>query len=103
MHDPDAPIAGGWTHWVKWNIPPKTKIIEEGKEPDGISGKGSGGSLSYEGPCPPSGTHHYSFKIFALDTTIDLPAGSTKKALETAMAGHIIAQGELIGLYSRQK
>ncbi len=102
LHDPDAPVAGGWTHWVKWNIPPETKIIDEGREPSGVVGAGSGNSRSYQGPCPPSGTHRYFFKIYALDTMLNLPAGASKNQLEQAMEGHILGTGELIGLYATQ-
>ncbi|MBI2476145.1 MAG: YbhB/YbcL family Raf kinase inhibitor-like protein [Candidatus Taylorbacteria bacterium] len=101
MDDPDAP-SGTWVHWVKFNMPPATRMIEEGKEPAGLSGKGTRGGLSYQGPCPPSGTHHYVFKIYALDVLLNLPLGASKKEVEGAMAGHIIGQGELVGLYSRQ-
>lgn len=103
MHDPDAPVKGGWTHWMKWNIPPDTETVGEGEEPAGVPGKGSGGNLSYQGPCPPSGIHRYFFKIYALDVLLDLPAGADKNHLEQTMAGHITGQGELVGLYARQK
>ena len=101
MHDPDAPRAGGWTHWIKFNMSPKIQTIKEDEEPLGESGKGSGGSLRYEGPCPPSGTHHYIFRVYGLDSTLNLPIGVQKEQLEQSMAGHIVAQGELVGLYSR--
>lgn len=101
MDDPDAPV-GVWDHWIKFNIPPDTKVIEEDREPEGISGKGSGGNLSYQGPCPPSGVHHYIFKIYALDTALALPEGSSKAAVESAMSEHILGKGELVGFYSRQ-
>ncbi|MDO8591208.1 MAG: YbhB/YbcL family Raf kinase inhibitor-like protein [bacterium] len=102
MHDPDAPVSGGWDHWIKFNISPETKIIEEGKEPAGVSGKGTRGNLSYNGPCPPSGTHHYVFTIYALDTLLNLPSGASKKEVEQALEGHVLGQGKLVGLYSRQ-
>jgi len=101
MEDPDAPL-GIWVHWVKWNIPPETKIIEKGKEPPGVSGKGTSGNLSYEGPCPPNDVHHYIFRVYALDTELALQSGASKKDLESAMEGHILGKGELVGLYSRQ-
>ena len=101
MHDPDAPMKEGWTHWVKWNIPQDTKVIREGEEPAGISGKGSGGELTYKGPCPPEGTHRYFFMVYALDTELSLASGSNKTELEWAMQGHTIGKGELVGLYSR--
>lgn len=107
MHDPDAPRAGGWTHWVRynvlWNMEHEIWNIKEGKEPEGVSGKGTGGELTYQGPCPPSGTHHYVFTVYALDTELTLKAGATKTELESAMQGHILGTGELIGLYSRKR
>lgn len=101
MDDPDAPV-GIWDHWVKFNVPPETKIIEEGKEPSGVSGKGTSGNLSYQGPCPPSGTHHYIFTVYALDTELLLPSGASKKEVERAMVGHVLGTGKLTGLYSRK-
>ncbi len=107
MHDPDAPREGGWTHWVKWNMPWNMEYgtwrTEEGKEPSGVSGKGSGGTTTYQGPCPPSGTHRYFFTIYALDSELLLKEGGTKTELESAMNGHILAKGELIGLYARRQ
>src|SRR3990172_5533244 len=100
VEDPDAP-AGLWIHWLVWNIPPTTTIINENSVP-GTQGLNTSGSRSYQGPCPPSGTHRYFFKIYALDTKLDLSEKSTKKDVEKAMQGHVIAQGELMGVYSRQ-
>lgn len=98
MDDPDAP-AGVWSHWVAWNIPPETKEIEEGAslENEGITDFRKPG---YGGPCPPSGTHRYFFKIYALDTSLSL-AKATKKELETAMNRHIIAEAQLMGTYKK--
>ncbi len=101
MDDPDAP-AGTWIHWVVWNIPPDTQTIAKGTEPQGTQGTTSFGKPGYGGPCPPSGTHRYFFKLYALDTTLDLKEGSTKEALEAAMQGHIKEKAELLGLYKRQ-
>ncbi|MFH0868588.1 MAG: YbhB/YbcL family Raf kinase inhibitor-like protein [Candidatus Woesearchaeota archaeon] len=101
MDDPDAP-AGTWVHWVVWNIPPDTKTIAKGTEPQGMQGKTSFGKMGYGGPCPPSGTHSYIFKLYALDAMLDLREGSTKENLESAMDGHIIEQAELIGPYRRK-
>ena len=98
--DPDAPV-GTWDHWVVFNIPPSTKEIKKGTEPQGISGKNSWGRTGYGGPCPPSGTHRYFFKLQALDTMLSLPSGSGKKQIEAAMQGHILANAELVGLYKR--
>ena len=98
MDDPDAPM-GTWDHWILWNIPPDTKTITG---PIGTAGKNSWGRTDYGGPCPPSGVHRYYFKLYALDATLDLPAGSNKKALETAMKGHVLVHAELMGKYQRR-
>ena len=98
IDDPDAPIRT-WDHWIIWNIQPTAKI-QENSAP-GIQGKNSWGRQDYGGPCPPSGTHRYFFKLYAIDSTIDLPAGSTKADLEVAMKDHILEQAELIGLYQK--
>ncbi len=105
--DPDAPV-GTWVHWVMWNIPPdKTGLPEnvppDPKLPDGsIQGITDFRNPGYGGPAPPSGTHRYFFKIYALDTKLDLPESSTKTNLVRAMQGHILAEGELMGKYKRQ-
>ena len=102
VDDPDAP-RGTWVHWVVWNISPDTKEIREGSVPAGAhQGMNDFRKLDYGGPCPPSGTHHYFFKLYALDTTLGLAAKATKATLEQAMQGHILAQAELIGLYKRK-
>ena len=98
LEDPDAP-GGIFDHWIVWNIQP-TKTIKEDRIPGRI-GKNSRGQYSYTGPCPPSGTHRYFFKVYALDTTLDLKGDVDKKLLEQAMQGHIIAYGELMGLYKK--
>lgn len=100
MDDPDAPM-GVWDHWVVWNIPADTKRIDS--QPKGVAGKNSWGRLDYGGPCPPSGTHRYFFKLYALDTMLDLPAGSNKQSLMQAMKGHIVAEAVLMGTYKRQR
>ncbi|HEY4479815.1 MAG TPA: YbhB/YbcL family Raf kinase inhibitor-like protein [Candidatus Paceibacterota bacterium] len=103
MDDPDAP-GGTWVHWIEWNMDTaglESFSILEGRDPVGISGSGTSGHMFYEGPCPPSGTHRYFFKFYALDTILELSAGSGKDALEQAMTGHIIGRGEIIGLYTR--
>jgi Raf kinase inhibitor-like YbhB/YbcL family protein len=99
--DPDAP-AGTWDHWVMFNIPPETKVIGKDSEPDGVAGKNSWGKTGYGGPCPPSGTHRYFFKLYALDTILSLKEGATKKEIEKAMQGHIIEKTEIIANYKRQ-
>ena len=100
MDDPYAPV-GTWDHWIVFNIPSSTKQIAKGTEPYGVAGKNSWGRTGYGGPCPPSGTHRYFFKLYALDTILNLPEGSTKKDLERAMQGHIISQVQLMGTYKR--
>ena len=102
MDDPDAP-SGLFTHWTAWNISPQTSIIAEGSPPKGVQGTNDFGKSGYGGPCPPSGTHRYYFKIFALDRELDLPFGAKRGQLDAAMKGHVIAQGELKGRYSRKK
>ena len=98
MEDPDAP-AGLFIHWLVWNIPPTDKI-QENSIP-GTEGLNTNKKNSYHGPCPPGGTHRYYFKVYALDTLLKLGAFSEKEVLENAMQNHILAYGELIGLYRR--
>jgi Raf kinase inhibitor-like YbhB/YbcL family protein len=103
MHDPDAPREGGFTHWVVWNIAPNTAIIkQESIPPGGVEGLNSAQQTGYRGPCPPSGTHHYEFTLYALDATLDLPVESGKTELEAAIDPHILAQTQLVGLYQKQ-
>jgi Raf kinase inhibitor-like YbhB/YbcL family protein len=105
--DPDAP-AGVWVHWVCYDIPPTPAALPEGvPEADILPGGGKQGmndfrNIGYGGPCPPAGTHRYFFKLYALDRMLGLPAGKTKKDVERAMKGHILAQGQLVGTYSRK-
>ena len=98
MDDPDAP-NGTFDHWIMWNMPPKTTIAENSAR--GLQGQNGRKENKYTGPCPPSGTHHYYFKIYALDTELELKAGADKASLEEAMKGHILSSAELIGLYKR--
>lgn len=102
VDDPDAPV-GLWVHWLVWNISPDKTVIAEGETASGaLQGLNDFRKTDYGGPCPPPGKpHRYFFKVFALDDMLDLPAGSSKDQLESAMQGHILAQGELIGLYQR--
>ena len=101
MDDPDAP-RGTWVHWTVWNIDPKTSEIPENSVPAGaVQGMTDFRRPGYGGPCPPSGTHRYFFKLYALDTKLNLPAKTDKNALEKAMERHILARTELVGLYSR--
>ena len=102
VDDPDAP-SGLFTHWAVWNISPQTSTIAEGSTPKGAQGTNDFGKSGYGGPCPPSGTHRYYFKIFALDRELDLPSGAKRSQLDAAMKGHVVAQGELMGRYSRKK
>ncbi len=103
MDDPDAPM-GTWDHWVIWNISPESLTIDENSLPlKAVEGKNSWGRIGYGGPCPPSGTHRYFFKVFALDSLLDLARGAGKKDLEEAMGSHILSKGELIGLYRRNR
>jgi hypothetical protein len=100
VDDPDAPM-GVFDHWIAWNLPPDTKELSEGARVE-KQGKNDFGELQYRGPCPPSGSaHRYRFKAYALDTILDLPEGASKKQLEKAMEGHILAKGELVGTYKR--
>ena len=105
--DPDAPM-GTWVHWVLFNMPAETKELAENIPadeilPDGAKqGVSDFGRIGYGGPCPPSGTHRYFFKIYALDAEVDLAAGANKSQLVAAMEGHILGQGQLIGKYKRQ-
>jgi len=102
VDDPDAP-GGLFSHWMVWNIPPHTGAVGEGSAPKGVQGTNDFGKSGYGGPCPPSGTHRYYFKIFALDRELDLPFGAKRGQLDAAMKGHVVAQDELMGRYSRQK
>jgi Raf kinase inhibitor-like YbhB/YbcL family protein len=98
IEDPDAP-SGIFDHWTVWNISP-TDIIKEDSVP-GITAKNSKGEYHYTGPCPPSGTHRYFFKVYALDTHLDLGSDVDKKMVEQALHEHILAYGELMGLYKK--
>ena len=100
--DPDAP-GGLFTHWLVWNIPPQTSSIPEGSAAKGVQGANDFGKSGYRGPCPPPGTHRYSFKVFALDRELDLRSGAKRSEVDTATKGHVVAQGELVGLYGRKK
>ena len=101
VHDPDAPVKGGFTHWVVWNMDISGNIPENFKNAEqGLNGTKKQG---YKGMCPPSGTHHYHFKAYALDTRLNIDINTDKAGLEKAMSGHILAEGELIGLYAKAK
>jgi len=100
VDDPDAPM-GTWDHWIVWNIPPVGKI-EENSVP-GTEGLNNFNKHSYGGPCPPSGTHRYFFKVYALDTKLELHPNTRKRNVERAMEGRILAKGEIVGLYGRRR
>jgi Raf kinase inhibitor-like YbhB/YbcL family protein len=101
VDDPDAP-AGTWVHWVVWNINPDTREIKENSVPKGAQqGLNDFRKNDYGGPCPPSGTHRYFFKLYALDTMFNLGSKAKKSDLEEAMKGHILEKAELVGLYRR--
>jgi Raf kinase inhibitor-like YbhB/YbcL family protein len=103
MEDPDAPMAGGFVHWVIFNMNPKTSEIRENMKPEsGIEGTGSSGKNGYIPPCPPSGAHHYHFKLYALDSELNLNESAKREDVEKAMEEHIIDRAEIIGLYKRQ-
>ena len=102
VDDPDAPMKT-WIHWTIWNIGAKTTQIPENSCPKGaIEGITSFGRTGYGGPCPPSGTHRYFFKLFALDKMLDLGPNSYVRDIESAIEGHIIQKAELIGLYKKK-
>lgn len=106
MEDPDVPktirIDGIWDHWLKFNLPASLREIKEGIDPGGVSGLGTSKTLKYVSPCPPDREHRYFFKLYSLDTMLDLKQGAIKSQIENAMQGHILQQTELIGLYNRQ-
>jgi Raf kinase inhibitor-like YbhB/YbcL family protein len=105
MDDPDVPESVRkdrmWVHWVVFNMPPDTTSIEENSTPPGMQGTGTGGSLNYEGPCPPDREHRYFFKLYALDTVLSLKTGATKEDVEKAMKGHVLAETHLMGRYEK--
>ena len=104
--DPDAP-AGTWVHWVIYNMPPASKGLQEGVLPlkdfshNAKQGINDFKKFGYGGPCPPSGTHRYFFKLYALNTNLNLESGADKKQLLIAMKGHILSQTEIVGKYKR--
>jgi len=102
VDDPDAPM-GVWNHWLVWNINPGTTVINEDAIPRGaVVGRNDAGTARYVGPAPPSGTHRYFFRLYALDTKLNLPAGSTRADLDQAMRPHILARTEILGRYGRE-
>jgi Raf kinase inhibitor-like YbhB/YbcL family protein len=102
VDDPDASV-GLFTHWLLWNIDPKTTDIAESSVPKGaVQGTNDYPGRGYDGPQPPSGTHRYYFRVFALDNSLGLASGAKRKELDRAMNGHVIAQGECMGRYSHK-
>ena len=105
--DPDAP-AKTWVHWVIFNLPADSRMLAENISVDPVLPNGATQGTSdfrttgYGGPCPPSGTHRYFFKLYALDRMVDLPSSATKQQLLEAMEGHILGQGQLMGKYKRR-
>ncbi len=106
MEDPDVPKHlredGMWDHWIIWNMPANTTVIEEGSKPNGVVGLSTRQVNEYGGPCPPDREHRYFFYLYALDSKLDLPESSTKADLLSAMKGHVIEKAELMGRYERQ-
>jgi Raf kinase inhibitor-like YbhB/YbcL family protein len=107
VDDPDAPV-GTWVHWVLYNLPASTRELKENITktkilPDGaMQGTNDFRKIGYNGPCPPGGTHRYFFKLYALDEMVDLNPGARKKDLVDAMKGHILAECQLMGKFSRR-
>ncbi|MFA6600394.1 MAG: YbhB/YbcL family Raf kinase inhibitor-like protein [Candidatus Omnitrophota bacterium] len=105
--DPDA-LVGEWVHWIVYDLPPTVDMMPEGVPELGKlanaekHGMNDFGRLGYGGPCPPSGTHRYIFKVYALDCMLKAPAGLKKKDLLKAMEGHILGMGQLVGTYERK-
>jgi len=104
--DPDAPV-GTWVHWVAFNLPPDLTGLPEGvpaeKTPKagGVQGTNSWRRIGYGGPCPPSGTHRYFFKLYALDNVLSLASNATAKDVQAALQGHVLAEAQLMGRYKR--
>jgi Raf kinase inhibitor-like YbhB/YbcL family protein len=100
LHDPDAPIPGGFTHWVVWNIKPETTLIKEESVPPGsVEGLNSASENRYAEPCPPSGSHRYQFKLYALDGMLDMPEATVAADAWAEIKRHAIAEAELVGRY----
>jgi len=107
--DPDAP-RGTWVHWLIWNLPADAVELRQGVPPrpelpsGARQGLNDGGDLGYSGPCPPPGKpHRYFFRLYALDTALNLPPGVNRSDLEAAMLGHVLAQGTVMGTYQRRR
>jgi len=107
LHDPDAPRRDGFTHWLLYDIPPNITRIREGLPPQapaldaGVQGKNDFGKLGYSGPCPPSGTHRYFARLYALRKPVALPSGATASDIKSALEGKVIEQTELMGTFAK--
>ncbi len=108
VHDPDAPMLGGFTHWVVYNLPAEADHLEESIQvgerisKNALQGKNDAGRMGYVGPAPPSGIHRYFFRLFATDKMLDLGPGATHRQVSAAIKGHILAQAELMGTYEKK-
>lgn len=103
LDDPDAP-GGVFVHWLVWNLPVSAgKIVPGRLPPEARTGRNDFGNDRYDGPAPPRGTHRYFFRVFALDESLDLPAGADRKALEKAMEGHILTEASLMGTFAASR
>ncbi len=106
MDDPDAiePAGKIWDHWVAWDIDPTTQTIPEDSAPaGGVEGRNDYGELGYGGPNPPDREHTYHFRVYALDTPLNLPSNATREDVEDAMDGHVIVEAELTGTFSPEQ
>ncbi len=101
VEDPDAPL-GTWTHWTVWNVAPRASFPEGAPPANAIEGKTSFGKPGYGGPCPPAGVHRYFFKLYALDDVPALPPSTDARALEAAIAPHVIEKAGLVGTYRKK-
>ena len=100
VEDPDAPKSQPFVHWLVYNIPTSTDSTSEGHAPaGGLVGKNDNGTDDYFGPKPPSGVHHYHFKVFAIDEKVTLPSGASKNDVMKAIQGHTLGKGEIVGTY----
>lgn len=102
VDDPDAPTKT-WTHWIAWNISSDTEEIRENSVPrNALLGINDFDRLDYGGPCPPSGTHRYYFRVYALDMMLEAQQGARRDVVESEMEGHVIDEGEYVGKYERR-